>query len=463
MSTYRPKSSAMINIHLDDTLIGKAAIEASQKKQFPLETATLMSIAIASHAASMTYKINYGDDGVLPIGIYALGEQPPGSAKTGTMGFFQDGFHSAIHDINEKRKAKRKQIEKSEKDKKGDLAEAEEETLAANQHLKVPISDATPEALDSYLCTSNGWFSAQSSEKALINTLIGGMYSDKGSSNNQDGLLMGFNGERGSALRVSRSAYTGNRHGGVAVISQFGTIDRVISASDGSGLCERFLMVSEGSMMGYRDSSKYALKTAHKQDYKNMVKSIMLRSMSNNSLDLDDLISLNIAPDAYAALMEQMDMIEPEFRQGGKYCAEILMGMWSKMSFQAMKVAATIHLMEGYDEKKAIDLPTMNKAIIVVKELLNGVAIICEEKGVIGKSAEEESAEDYLRKNALGQGKTMRSIQAALCQRKQFSQYGLQKREKVQETIDMLVNKNLVDKVVTGAGERERITYRYRG
>ena len=98
----------------------------------------------------------------------------------------------------------------------------EEEELERNFIIQPPITDATPEALDKILNGQHGFFIANSTEQGLANSLIGGMYSEKG--NNFDVLLKGFNAEWHSSSRVTRDGFSGKPHGGVLCISQDGLI-----------------------------------------------------------------------------------------------------------------------------------------------------------------------------------------------------------------------------------------------
>lgn len=458
---YRPESSAYIHTHIENTLIGRAALEAAIANQFPLETATLMSIAIASHAASIAYKVESGHDKCVAIGLYALAEQSSGTGKSEVLEYYQAGFVQGISQINEQRAKIRKQILQSEKDKKGDLDDYEVEKLAKNQHIRSPFTDTTPEALDHNLISSDGWFAGQSSEQGLVQTLMGNIYaSSGGNSSNKDGLLLGFKGESGTTMRITREGYAGMRHGGIAVMSQDGTIDSVVRNSESSGLAERFLMVLEGTTRGHRKGQYFGMKCKVKYEYLNQIKAITLRCLDNESLNFADLKTLRMSKGAKQVILEQFEMIEEEYKPGGKYDSIILAGMASKMHVQIRKIAATIHLMEGFDERTEISKEHTRLATLVVKELINGVIKICEEKGVVGKSSEVEAIEDYMAKNAAGlNGKTMRDIQNSLSKRKIFKEYGKGARQKIEDGVNELVDKNILMRMITGQNKRETFKY----
>lgn len=408
---YSPESSAYINLHLEETIIGMVAKEVSENRQFPLETATLTALAVASHAVGMTYCCAYRDGQRLPVGLYALSEQPPGTAKTSVLNYFMDGIYQALIDINGERSKLIGMIKRSAKDKKGELTEQEENDLENNQPITAPLTDITPEALDATLARQQGWFQAASTEQALVNVLIGGMYSDKPSSN-FDIVLKGFNGEWHSSSRIGRAGYTGFPHGGIAVISQEGVIDTILTRSDGTGMCERFLMLTEGNMFGYRSRQKSRRSTTAKLDFSNRLACIVRRLKDNESLALKDLSPLKFSDAAMDMIDEQMDMIERYLKDGEEFSSNMFRGMWSKMDIQIMKVAATLHVLSyaaGKEPAQLIDEDSVAYAILVVKELLRGVVSICENKGFLGVSVEREKLEEYVDKKP----RTLRDIRSA--------------------------------------------------
>lgn len=453
---YRPQSSAMISPLLHGTIIGECAEEAAVNRQFPIETAHMMALATASHAAGMSYCVAYPNGKRLPIGIYALGEQPPGTSKTSVMEYFLDGIYDALKDINESRIKIRKEILSSKEDKKGALTPFEEEELARNFIIQPPITDATPEALDKILTGQHGFFIANSTEQGLANSLIGGMYSEKG--NNFDVLLKGFNAEWHSSSRVTRDGFSGKPHGGVLCISQDGLIETVLSNSHSTGLCERFFLILEGNMFGKRDHSKAGGKELKRVLFCNATKQICMTMKDNQSTDIDELKCLTIDPKAWQMIINQKQDIEKSLSDNEKYDASMFRGMWSKMDIQIMKVAATLHLYSGKDASKKISKSDIQVAIAVVKELLRGVVSICEQKGFIGKTVEEEEVEEYMSKNGR-MGKSENEILKAVAKRKSFRQYGSNARPRAKEAFLSLVNRG----VITGIHTGQTVRYRYSG
>lgn len=408
---FVPESSAYINIHLEDTIIGMVAKEVSVNRQFPLETATLTALAVASHAVGMTYCCAYRDGQRLPIGLYALSEQPPGTAKTSVLNYFMSGIYDALMHINAERIKLLNMIKRSARDKKGEMTEQEEKDVENNQPITAPLTDITPEALDAVLGRQNGWFQAASTEQALVNVLVGGLYSDKPASN-FDLVLKGFNGEWHSSSRIGRAGYSGFPHGGIVVISQDGVIDTILSRSDGTGLSERCLMLTEGNMFGYRSRQNSKRNSTAKLDFSNRITSIVKRLVNNESMALNDLRPLKFTDEAMDFIDEQMDQVEYMLKDGGEYSSNMFRGMWSKMDIQIMKVAATIHALSypaGKEIDQMIDTESVALATCVVKVILMGIVDICENKGFLGKSVEREKLEEYVDKKP----RTLRDIRGA--------------------------------------------------
>lgn len=452
------KVSAILDTILSGTIIGNAAVEAADNRQFPVQTAHLLALGVASQAFGAVYCVSReGSGNRTPLGLYILAEQPPGSAKTSILEDYQSGIFSATKVINETRKARLKQIAQSEKDQKGNLRMEEEEERDRNQILKVPMTDATPEVIDRNLNQTNGWFMLASTEKALVNTLIGGAYSDKGS--NKDLLLKGFNGEWHASDRISRGGFVGKPHGSLIAMSQEGTIDQVLLHSEGSGLVERFLMIMEKAIIGTRNVYKFEDPTYdHLPKYNRRIEQVF--SQVPNDIAIENLKPIIVPKDVSRMVLEQMADIEPMLAEGEKYGTTFFRGLWSKMSTQIYKIAAVMHIMEGGDERTMVSRDHMTIAIAVVKSILIGVVQLSEEKGVSGKSVEMAALEDYMEKNGRSMaGKNIRQIKDNLSRKELFKQYGSSKGKKIEDAVESLCEMGVLEKRISG----KREFYVYRG
>lgn len=451
---FKPETSAEISTFLTNTCIGDAATQVAMNRQFPIETAHLAALCVASQAASVAYCVE-ANGKRMPIGLYCLGEQPPGSAKTSAVEDLQGGIMEAVSEVNKKRKEILKKIAESEQDNKGKLNPQEIEDMERNHIIKAPMTDVTAESIDKNLTQSKGWFMLASTEKALIGSLISGNYSDGKS--NKDILLKGFNGEWHASDRVTRNGFYGRPHGSMLAISQEGTIDEVLKSSSGSGLCERFLMILEGNMMGFRDPYKYGGDTGKIRHFNNVTK---LLFSNVTDMDIDNMKSVKISKEAHKMVIDQMADIEPRLADGEKYATTMFRGIWSKMHTQMFKIAATIHLMESKTELEEISGETMSLSISVVKTILRGMIELCEVKGISGKNVELSALEDYMERNAKGiSGKTLRQIKDNLGRQEVFKQHGKSKIQKIENAVATLCSNGVIEKRINGTRE----TYIYRG
>jgi hypothetical protein len=66
----------------DDHLLKRLSIDVAAATFLPVNTVFLMGLAVFSTMASWCYCVVYPNGRRLPIGLYAVAEQPPGTAKT---------------------------------------------------------------------------------------------------------------------------------------------------------------------------------------------------------------------------------------------------------------------------------------------------------------------------------------------------------------------------------------------
>lgn len=191
--------------------------------QFPVNTAMLTVMGVFSGYAGLKYCVQYPNQHRLPIGLYVVGEQPPAAAKSSVLNMATRPCLLAIKALNDSRR------EAATDDEPAKL-------------IKILGTNTTPEALESdHAKVNDGYFSLASAEQGLSDVLLG-LTSDRKSDN--DLLLKGFNGEWHSASRVTRQGYQGIVHGAVTLLAQSGSIDTILAKSHGTGIAERFLMLS---------------------------------------------------------------------------------------------------------------------------------------------------------------------------------------------------------------------------
>ena len=226
----------------NDQLIKRLSKTLATGIQLPENDVFMVGMAIFSSIATRKYSVAYEHGGSIPIGLYVVAEQPPAAAKTWLQTEFQKPFDT-IDD--EKRKQQKEAITSLEKqiDDCEDAKENKELVKQFKEFKHIPllfITNTTPEALEMSLHKTNGFFSLVSSEQTLFDSLFGLIGGDKGKQNNNEVVLNGFDAGKSGTLRIGRGAYSGRAAGGVALFAQNGSIEKLLNASGGTGLSERF-------------------------------------------------------------------------------------------------------------------------------------------------------------------------------------------------------------------------------
>ena len=435
-------SSASIHSALMTSVIGKAAAECAINFNFPLETAMLLSLGVASTAVSTGYSVALTEnEDASPIGLYVMGEQGSGSAKTPMMKALCKGVFAAFRNENERRSVITKQIAKSASEKKGDLTDYEAEQLEDNHYISGIIDDTTPEALDMTIAKQKGWFSLISTEQTLVDTLL---VSNGDRKANKGAILKGFNAEFYSSKRVTRNGFEGFPHGSFVCVSQNGAINTVIENSGATGVLERFLLIVEDNVFGSRnhrarlESHKYS---AYTQAFQARTEEIITAGVGNSKLDFEDLKKLSLSYDAACLILDVKEEVEESLADGRKYGHDTLRAVWSKFDQQVMKIAATIHVMNGKDESEQIDIETTSVAMVIVKNMLQGIISVLSEKGVMGEDAECEKILEYMQRKG---SVTRESVLNAARKWSMFTSYGKDARSKAGEAFDRAVSMGLV-------------------
>ena len=420
------KPSSTISQWLSDSIIGMAAKDASEEYFFPLQTATFTSLVVASHAVGCAYSVKSPSKPALPIPLYGIAEQPSNAGKTGITEEFYYGYARRSTQLNQEIKKEREEVKKSinEKMKSGmDINENESKYLESLLDIPIGVSDPTPEGLESSLVHSGGFFIAYSTEQGLSKTLLGGMYSE---GNKKDDLILkGYNGEYHSVVRANkeRVTFSGRPYGGVFELSQEGTIARIMESAGTTGISERFLMMLEGDLIGYRQYldegvdlagiitgsvkiSSSELKrvkpknrSALKQYQKQMSKFPDIRK-NNKIARVEDLIELEFEDDAWVTVLAAKQIMENSIRKD-KIRNSFLASMRGKIDLQIMKVAATIHCMDWDIEThgqigRKINADTVRTAFCIVDGLFDGIKKIADSNNLYGDNSEDSFVLDYI-------------------------------------------------------------------
>lgn len=381
--------------HLDNSHPLKAlSIAMSGAMYLPVNTVFLMGLAVFSSIACRRYVVNYQYGGDVPIGIYAVAEQPSGTGKSWCLTTFQKPFFKVHHARFEQYKTDLNRLKSIPKDELTDDDKLALKDLLANLPPPLFATNATPEALEQYINNTNGFFSAVSSEQGLFNSLLGLSYGDNKKANNNDLILNAYDGGYMNSMRVGRDGYQGYVIGGVALFAQQGSIEKVIEASGGTGLSERFLMLAEPHNLGKRDRTKSTAIDKNALDAYNEIAERLANGALNNVKS--DLAALNISNNGHRLMNEYLNIIEPHLVNGGKFSHAFLRGAAGKLNIQVMKIAANLHLLAGGLFEPDIDDKHVKAAIGITQELFEANINLCHDKGIMGTKAEYTAVLNYL-------------------------------------------------------------------
>lgn len=374
--------------HLDDDhLLKKLSIQTAACCQLPVNTVFIVLLGVFSSVSCRKWIVNYQYGGSLPVGIYAVVEQPSGTGKTRCLTVGQKPFVRIKEEVVKSYRERVKTLQAIDEPSETQ-AEELKELLARKSAInsRLFVSNATAEGLEQTLLGTNGFFSAISSEQGLFNSLLGLSYS-KGDPNN-DLILNGFDGGHISSCRVSRDGYYGHVIGGVTLFAQQGSVEKILSCSNGTGMSERFLMLAEPHFLGVRDHLKKIHVDHHiEADY--ALKCEFSRDIFNQPESPTDLLSLIISDSGHLLIAQYRQRIEQHLADGGRYSHISVRGAAGKINMQVMKIAANLHLLSRQDNfNPTIPDSIVKSAIGIAHDLLEANLALCKAKGLIGEKAE---------------------------------------------------------------------------
>jgi hypothetical protein len=379
--------------YIDDShLLKRLSQYVAASAHLPVNTVFMMGMSVFSSMAARKYCTHYEDGTRLPIGLYAVAEQPSGTGKSRCLNSFQNPFrkiHARIRTDHFKRLAELEGLEELDAAQAAELDDLKSKTDRICTDLF--ISNSTPEALDQILSNTSGFFSAVSSEQGLLNSLLGDP--SKRGTNNNDSLLFGFEGGWPSNQRVSRRAYSGYVAGSICVFAQQGSIEKILDASGGTGVSERFIMLAEPHKLGGRDHAKKVyfdsdLYAAYEQ------KCEFIERIIDEPMRLDDLFLLRISDSGYQLINEYRNEIEPHLADGKKFSHVSLRGAAGKVDMQIMKIASNLQILDNGNP--IISDKYIKAAISITHALLESNLKLCREKGLVGLKAEFQTVIAYL-------------------------------------------------------------------
>lgn len=327
---------------LRNTVIGKLAKRAAHCLEFPEASTFLALLGSASAAVATAYAVQYATGTSLPTGLFAIVEQPPATQKSYLLKIGMSAYERGLRDHNRRVGAFNKEAEKGDGIPYGFLN----------------VTDATSAALDEALSSSDsGRFVIASAEQSAFASLFpeSGTYAS-----NNELLLKGYPGEYVSSLRKGRRAFHGVASGTVMLIAQPGSAKRVFSASNGSGLAERFLYMAEPSLLGKRALHGEYLPREHEAAFtKACAECVRIYSGrvferdaegERVSLEPEALAQLRAADDGYAMIRDERKRMEPRLGALARRGDMVLLSWLGKLETHVLKVAAVLHVFESSAE-----------------------------------------------------------------------------------------------------------------
>lgn len=376
-----------------NTVIGKLAQRVAHCLEMPLASVFVIMLAGASAACATNYRTRFNSGSPVALGIYAVAEQPPSTSKNLVLSYAMNAYQSALGGHNA-------EIYK------------ENEDGAKKPYSFVVESDATSAAMDKQLANcQSGRFVIASAEQEAFSTLFP---SESVSYLSSIGLVLnGWGGEYYSSLRSGRQSYSGDVWGTVITFAQNGSIAKVLNASSGRGLSERFLLVAEESMLGKRTLDRGYVSKADKVDFETSVQSCISRYLAKKhehirigKLDLLDVITPTST--GYELIQNKRREIEPLLGELHAKGENVYLGWLGKLETHVLKIASVIHIF-GQEHQTPIDSPIaatipdqlIEQVITLVLSLGEHVRHVIQENGQSGEKAEVEAIIDILSEKKL--------------------------------------------------------------
>lgn len=382
-SIFTPQARDYVQLpeSFKQTELGKLASRISYCIEFPEASTALALLAGASAAVATSYAVQYQSGTPVPAGIYAVIEQPPSMMKSRLLSYAQSAYLKAMGEHNGRIYKHR-------------------ETLEKDDPKPLPgfgvTTDSTSAGLDMQLAgCSEGRFFIASAEQAAFQSL----FPEGGDFSSHNGLLLqGWAGEYASAMRKGRAAFNGYVSGCVLVIAQPGSSARVFSASNGTGLAERFFYLSEPTPLGERQHHGEFVTRPQLAPFeaacRECVEDYSGRRFEQLELaqDPDRLRQLTLTPEGYRLMLETRRRIEPTLGRLAKDGELVQVGWLGKIETHTMKVAAVLHVVEclanGCNPPAQIPLKVVQTALEFVELLAGHLAGLLHDSGETGEAAE---------------------------------------------------------------------------
>lgn len=384
---------------LSRTTVGKLAKVVHEKIEFPEVSSFFALLATASCSVSMAYATQYSTDSCIALGMYTIIEQPPAMMKSYLLDVGMKPYRMGVAMHNKK--------------VGGINRELKERDIPIENHIKRTFSetsDGTSASIDGFLSgCSEGRFVVSSAEQSGLQSL----FPESGSfSSTNELILKGYASEYVSGMRAGRKAFTGMIQGCVVIIAQPGSSKRVLAASGGSGMAERFIYLAEPDPIGFRRNGGHFPTRREKEAFERacaacvesysgeVLKQYGADDESRVVMDPENLIRIRASDEGYRILREAKNSTEGylyDLKMAGEM---VMMGWLAKIETHVLKIAGNLHVIEciANDCKVSEVIPTwiIEESIDLVMMLADHIKGILNSAGESGSQAEEETIIDIL-------------------------------------------------------------------
>lgn len=406
-----------------NTVIGRLASTMAHCIEFPEASVFMSMLGAASASVSCNYAAQYATKHAISTGLYVIVEQPPATQKSRILDAGIVPYSMAMSAHNKKVFGKKRE------DKERDI-----DPDASVRHGFVLATDATSAALDKFMSEcSEGRFVIASAEQSALTSL----FPESGSfSSTNELILKGYAGEYVAGMRGGRSAFSGIANGSIILIAQMGASKRVLAASGGSGMAERFFFVSEPTLLGSRTFDNGYVHDDDKRQFELAVHrcveaySQKIFSFKNSDagtrvvLDPCNLEQLRASSLGYQMIRQWK--IDSEGRMGelGQSGDVVLLSWLGKFETHVLKIASVLHVFEclghGMTVPEVIPDSMISAAMDVVEALSYHMETLLHDAGESGMDAEEQAVIEAL----TGKRLATRSLTQLLRHRKPFKAMG---------------------------------------
>jgi hypothetical protein len=385
-----------------NTAIGRLAAVVSERLEFPEASTYLALLASASSAVACAYSTQYRTHTAVALGMYAIIEQPPATKKSYLLSIGGNPYAMAIGEHNKRVFAKNREFREREIEKEKWLKPGFAVT-----------TDATSASLDGRLSAcSEGRFVVASAEQSALTSLFpeSGTYSS-----NNELILKGYAGEYVNGMRAGREAFSGEVQGSIILIAQSGSCRRVIAASNGTGMAERFFFMAEPSLLGSRELKGEYPSNTEKAPFEEACRRCVelysdrvLAMAGQDQYEVLDPAKLNkVRPSAsgYNLILDRIRSQEAYLGELNEKGEVIAAGWFGKYETHVLKVAGVSHVIEslagGCYPGEIIGDSTIQMAMDVVDMLGDQLTDILHDAGESGSEAEGDALIDILSQKPL--------------------------------------------------------------